>query len=196
MPPRLLTLLVCLSCPAFAQPSLLPTGAAQDPVAAALHTWHRGERTAGFGAFVGAGLVTGVAGGLLLASGTTLDRSAGWPLLGVGALELIAGLILGVSSIGREDERAAALLADRAGFLALERPRVARISSRLQPILLAAEAAITLGGGVTAGVGALQRNDTLLGVGLGIAVQGLVLFLLDWAVLDRAQAYESALQAP
>jgi hypothetical protein len=199
MPPRLLTLLVCLSCPAaLAQPSLLPADARaqQDPVAVALHTWHRGERASGLGPFLGAGLATGVAGGLLVASGTTLDRSAGWPLLTVGALELVAGLIFGLSSFGREDERAAALLADRAGFLTAERARVARITSRFQPILLAVEAAITLGGGVTAGVGALQRNDTLLGVGLGLAVQGLVLFLLDWAVLDRAQAYETALQAP
>jgi hypothetical protein len=33
----------------------------------------------------------------------------------------------------------------------------------------------------------------MLGVGLGFAVQGLVMFLLDWAVLDRASAYSTAL---
>jgi transketolase C-terminal domain/subunit len=34
----------------------------------------------------------------------------------------------------------------------------------------------------------------MVGVGLGLAVQGLVMFLLDWTVLDRARAYENALE--
>jgi hypothetical protein len=52
---------------------------------------------------------------------------------------------------------------------------------------------MTVAGGALAGGGALTSNDTVLGVGLGLAVQGLILFLLDWAVLDRAQAYQAVL---
>lgn len=173
--------------------ALLPAEAPSDPVRAALHTWHRGERVSGFGPFVGSGLATGVTGVLLGTQGGTLGRAAGWTLLGFGALELVAGLYFGLSSFGNEAARDALLTKDRAVFLETERARLTRITTRFQPILLGVEAAVTLGGGVLAGVGGLQRDDALLGVGLGLAVQGLVLFLLDWAVLDRAQAYAVSL---
>lgn len=45
---------------------------------------------------------------------------------------------------------------------------------------------MALAGGAVAGVGALQKSDFALGLGLGLAV-------LDWAVHDRAQAYAVAL---
>jgi hypothetical protein len=86
-----------------------------------------------------------------------------------------------------------ALTANPAEFAKSERERVARVTSRFQPILLAVEGALSAGGGVFAGLGALRRDDLMLGVGLGFAVQGLVMFLLDWAVLDRASAYATAL---
>lgn len=173
--------------------ALLPAEAPIDPVRAALYTWHRGERVSGFGPFVGSGLATGVTGVLLGTQGGTLGRAAGWTLFGFGALELVAGLYFGLSAFGNEAARDALLTKDRAVFLETERARLTRITTRFQPILLGVEAAVTLGGGVLAGVGGLQRDDALLGVGLGLAVQGLVLFLLDWAVLDRAQAYAVSL---
>lgn len=166
---------------------------AQDPIAAALKTWHRGERVSGFGPFLGAGLATAVSGSLLVTSPSELARSAGWPLLGFGALEVLAGLFFGFSSFPREAERLATLEHDRSDFLLSERARIGRITSTIQPILLTVEAVVAVGGGGLAGAGALTRNDLLLGLGLGFAVQGLVLFLLDWAVLDRAQAYATAL---
>jgi hypothetical protein len=70
---------------------------------------------------------------------------------------------------------------------------VARITNRFQPILLAVEGALSVGGGAFAGVGALRHDELMLGLGVGFAIQGLVMFLLDWAVLDRASAYATAL---
>lgn len=63
-----------------------------------------------------------------------------------------------------------------------------------QPILLIAEAAVSLGGGAMATAGALARRDILCGVGIGLAIQGLALFILDWAVLDRARGYAAGLE--
>lgn len=51
-----------------------------------------------------------------------------------------------------------------------------------------------VGGGVLAGIGGLRGDDVMAGVGPGLAVQGLVFLLLDWAVLDRAEGYAAALQ--
>lgn len=52
---------------------------------------------------------------------------------------------------------------------------------------------VCVGFGAVAGVGALQKSDFAVGLGLGLAVRGLLMFALDWAVLDRAQAYAVAL---
>ena len=185
---RLLLLLTLCSSMAFAEESIT-----SEQVRVHLHDYYRGERLSGFVPFVGSGAGSLLAGTLLVTSNTELGRGAGWVNIGFGALEVIAGLYFALSSYGKERALDEALTANPAEFARLERERVARIAGRFQPILLAVEAAISAGGGVMMGVGALQRNDTMLGLGIGFAVQGLVMFLLDWAVLDRASAYSTAL---
>lgn len=185
---RILMLLSLCSSLALAEDSITT-----DQVRVHLHDYYRGERLSGFVPFLGAGVGSLVAGTFLVTSNTELGRNAGWVNIGFGALEVIAGLYFALSSYGKERALDAALTTNPVEFARLERERVARITSRFQPILLAVEAAISAGGGVMMGVGALQRNDTMLGLGIGFAVQGLVMFLLDWAVLDRASAYSTAL---
>ena len=158
-----------------------------------LHDYYRGERLSGFLPFTGSGVGALVGGSLLVTSGGEVGRGAGWVNIGFGALEVIAGLYFALSSYGKERALDEALTLDPAAFAKSERERVARITGRFQPILLAVEGVLSVGGGVLAGVGGLQRDELLLGVGLGFAVQGLVMFLLDWAVLDRASAYGTAL---
>ena len=183
-----LLLLTLCSSMAFAEESL-----SKEQLRVHLHDYYRGERLSGFLPFVGSGAGSLLAGTLLVTSNTELGRGAGWVNIGFGALEVIAGLYFALSSYGKERALDEALSTNPAEFARLERERVARITGRFQPILLAVEAAISAGGGVMMGVGALQRNDTMLGLGIGFAVQGLVMFLLDWAVLDRASAYSTAL---
>lgn len=179
--------------------SLLPTVARAegttepDAVRDALHLWHRRERLSGLIPFVGSGVATGTAGAFLLASTQQRDQVAGGIILGFGILELAAGLVFGLASLGSEARRDEELTADRAAFLLKERARLDRINTVFQPVLLGFEAALVLGGGITAGVGALKHDDLALGIGLGLAVQALVFFLLDWAVADRAAAYGLAL---
>ncbi len=185
---RLVLLLSLCPSLAFAEESL-----SSEQLRVHLHDYYRGERLSGFVPFVGSGAGSLVAGTLLVTSNTELGRGAGWVNLGFGALEVIAGLYFALSSYGKERALDEALTANPAEFARSEKERVARITGRFQPILLAVEAAISAGGGVVAGVGALQRNELTLGLGLGFAVQGLVMFLLDWAVLDRASAYSTAL---
>ena len=62
-----------------------------------------------------------------------------------------------------------------------------------QPILLTVWSVVAAGGAGLATAGHFSRDDGMIGIGLGLAVQGLVMFLLEWTVLDRARAWESAL---
>lgn len=176
--------------------ALAPTPSAtaeRDVLREQLHLWHRGERISGFVPFVGAGLATSLAGTFLVTSDSTSARGGGWVLLGFGVLEVAAGLAFALSSFSAEARRDAELTQDRAAFIEKERARLTRITTLFQPVLLGVEGAVAIAGGVTAGIGALRRDELMVGVGLGLAVQGLVFFLLDWAVSDRAQAYAVAL---
>lgn len=186
---KALPLVLCLAASLASAQDLTPT----DQLRVQLHEYYRGERLSGFVPFVGSGVGSVVAGTLLLTSNTTLGRGAGWTHLSFGVLEIVAGLYFAFSSYGKERSLDAALTANPAEFVRSERERVARIMSRFQPILLGVEGALSVGGGVFAGIGALRRDELMLGIGLGFAVQGLVMFLLDWAVLDRAAAYSTAL---
>jgi hypothetical protein len=170
-----------------------PASLTPDQVRVHLHDYYRGERFSGFVPFVGSGVGSLVTGTLLVTSNTDFGRAAGWTNLGFGVLEVVAGLYFALSSYGKERALDEALSANPVEFAKSERERVARITNRFQPILLAVEGALSVGGGTFAGIGALKRDEVMLGVGIGFAVQGLVMFLLDWAVLDRASAYATAL---
>jgi hypothetical protein len=156
-----------------------------------MHTFVRSERRSIIPwAIAAASTLT--ASGLLLGSGGALERGAAWPLLGFGILELAAGLLFGLRN---EQPKLDALLDENpVEFVAHETKKVSRISGVFQPVLLGVEALIVAGGGLMAGLGAERRDGSLEGVGIGLAIQGLVFFLVDWAVLDRADDYLAVLK--
>jgi hypothetical protein len=171
-------------------PSLLST----EQMAALMHTYVRGEWLASI-PFAISGAATVTTGGLLIGSEPTpLNRGLGWPLLVVGVLQLGAGAVLGVRTPSHEAELSRLLDQHPQDFARAERAHVGRIVNLNQPLLLAFEGAIVAAGAVMGGVGAAQHSFTVEGVGIGLAAQGLLMFVLDWAVLDRARAYLSALE--
>ncbi len=169
-----------------------PASLTVEQMSALMHTYVQGEGSAAI-PFAGTGVVTLAAGGLLLADGKDLERGAAWPLLSVGAIETLAGVALAA----REGAHTAALdklLAENPQeFARSERHHLHLIRDRYQPILLSAEAVLAAGGGALAIGGAVKHQDTLEGVGLGLATQMVAMFLLDWAVLDRARPYAEGL---
>jgi hypothetical protein len=155
-----------------------------------MHVYVRGERLAAI-PFGISGLVQTLTGALLLTSSNSIARGAAWPLLVFGVVGIASALAFGLRSQGPALDT---LLDEGTGrFLEHERKHAHRITHVFQPALLAVEAVVTATGGILAGAGAARHDDTMAGVGFGLAVGGLVLFLLDWAVLDRAQGYEAAL---
>jgi hypothetical protein len=171
--------------------ALVPRDPAPAVLREAMHAFVRGERRSII-PFAIAGASTLAAAALLLQSSGALERGAAWPLLGFGILELAAGLFFGLRN---ERPRLDALLDENpAEFVAHETKKVSRISGTFQPILLGVEAALIAAGGLMAGLGAERAERTLEGVGIGLAIQGLVFFVIDWAVLDRADDYLAVLR--
>ena len=157
----------------------------------AMHTFVRGERRSII-PFAIAGASTVTAAALLLGSNGALERGAAWPLLGFGILELAAGLFFGLRN---EQPKLDQLLDESPAEFAREQTKkIGGIANRNQPLLLGFEALVVAVGGALAGVGALKHEDTLQGIGIGLAIQGLVFFVIDWAVLDRADDYLAVLR--
>ncbi len=173
-----------------AAPTLVPHEV--EVLRSALQVYEKGERRSVL-PFGVAALTTLTGGGLLLLSSDAVARGAAWPLLGFGLLELAAGLFFGIRN--EQPKLEAQLDADPAAFVREERERIGRISRRNQPILLGVWSAVIAAGGAMAGVGAARSERTVAGVGLGLVVQGLAFFLIDWAVLDRADDYLAVLRS-
>jgi hypothetical protein len=194
MATRVMVLLTCLALPAFAEEPTpeFKASLSRAQIGALMHTDGEGERNSVI-PFATMGAATVIGGGLLLATDSKVGQGAAWPLLTFGALEIVGGLIFALRGAPHMRHLDALLASDPQEFARVERLRVHRIRDRFQPILLIAEAAICVGGGAMATAGALSHRDTLTGVGIGLAIQGLALFLIDWAVLDRARAYATAL---
>lgn len=179
--------------PAPAASAAPSAGLSSEALRHLMHTYVRGERAAAI-PFAFAGVAQALAGSLLLTSSADLAHGTAWPLIAFGAVEIIAAVVLGVRS--QEPKLDALLDQGVPGFLEQERHHAHRIVHVYQPLLLIVEGAVVGAGGVMAGIGAAKTNQALEGVGFGLAIGALALFLLDWAVLDRAQAYEAALNTP
>jgi hypothetical protein len=156
-----------------------------------LRAYGEGETSASIPFFT-TGAVGVASGAVLLGQGGKMGHGAAWPLLSVGGVEMLAGALLATRS-GHFEALQAQLGRDPQAFAREERHHLYLIRDRYQPFLLSLEAAVAVAGGVMAGLGSSQQQPTLEGVGIGLALQGVALFLLDWAVLDRARAYLSAL---
>jgi hypothetical protein len=159
---------------------------------AQMHTYYSGEALAGI-PFLGAGLASAVAGAGLLLSRDTTARGAAVPMFGFAAIEAAFGIYLAIRNPLRLTEFDTQITVNPNAFVTSERLKLKNIVHTYQPILLAVWAAASAAGGAFAIAGHVSSDRTMIGVGLGLAVQGLVMFLLDWTVLDRARAYETAL---
>jgi hypothetical protein len=195
MATRLILVLVCVATSADAEDAATPefkASISREQIGRLMHTDAEGERNSVI-PFATMGAATMIGGGLLLATDSKVGQGAAWPLLTIGALEIIGGVIFALRYGPHVRHLDALLASDPAEFARAERKRVYRIRDRYQPILLVTEAVICVAGGSMAAAGAVARRETLTGVGIGLAIQGLALFLIDWAVLDRARAYATAL---
>ncbi len=158
----------------------------------AMHAYFLGEKQQGY-FWGGIGLFALSAGGYAFARRTEFSRGFAYPMMAVGLIQLAVGVVLLV----RSDAQIAALdktFGDGArGFRDAELERIRRVN-RTFLILEIAEAVLIAGGIGLAGVGASRGNDTMKGVGLGLALQATAMLALDGVASHRAHIYQSALE--
>ena len=131
---------------------------------------------------------------LLAADTTEVAKGAAVPVIAFGAIELGAGLVLYL----RTDALLAGLDHDLTsspgGFKAKETVHLRRVRDSFSALMWTEMALASLGVGLAA-VGAYTKAPTVEGVGLGLAVESSVLFVLDSLAADRAKPYLSALES-
>ncbi len=159
-----------------------------------LHTYYEGEKSGAL-QFALPGLANVGVGAALLASETSdVAKGAAVPTVAFGAIELLAGAVLFLrtdSLLARLDRK---LTLDPRGFHEEERTHLRRVDAQFSG-LMAIEIAVTgLGAGLAAG-GAFAKDPTVQGVGVGLAVQSTVLFLLDATAAERSTRYLSTLES-
>lgn len=167
-----------------------------EQVRAAMRNYVSGERLTVI-PFGFAGIANIAAGSVFLTQGNShhLTWDAGWTALAFGVVELAAGIAFNLSNAGKARKLDLLLDEDPKKFAEQETKRMQRIRDFNQPLLLGVEAVLTGAGALTAAIGYANHSDGTIGLGLGLAVEALILYVLDWTVLDRARGYASVLEA-
>ena len=173
---------------------LAPAAAWGDPPASLDQTMERyfhGERDEGY-AWMAAGDASLVAGGALLAQGSGIARGLSYPLLAVGAIQLVAGLSSLARSDGRLDDLRRRSALDPRAVREGEGKRIERLNFLFKVIRYTEYSLLGLGA-VGAAVGAGIREDQLLGAGLGLAEEAALMLTLDHFAEQRAHRYGAGL---
>lgn len=159
----------------------------------AMDTWFEGERN-GSAVLVGAGLLS-LGGGVLLASqDDDLAQGLGITYAIFGGLELAFAASYNAGLPGRRAELEGQLRRDPAGTRLAERERMQGVADRFfiyriaEGVIAATGVALMIGGTVS-------DEDTVTGVGLGLATQVAFILLFDQFVEHRAYAYLDHLNA-
>jgi hypothetical protein len=139
-------------------------------------------------AFVVFGAATAVAGGALRTEGGDFGKGFGWSSLLGGGLTALGGAAYGLTVVPRREYYVSLFEQDPARFQREEAEHIAGTNFRFV-FYLGLEIATTLGGGGMIAYGLAEDDDLFKGIGTGIALQGLGLFVLDLLGALRASSY-------
>lgn len=152
-----------------------------------------GEFLQGF-AWSGVGLVSIGTGIVLVTRDDEVAKGASYPVLGVGAIQLGAGIVSFISPPRRAARNAVLIAADHDGFLRDEGKRIRRVNTAFR-VLAITELALVVGGVATAVIGHAKDAPTAEGVGIGLASEAAVMYVLDHFAHRRAERYAARLSA-
>ncbi len=175
---------ILLAGPAFAADEG-PVG--RSAIGDELHEYYDGEKLSAF-VLGGFGAAAAAAGGVLVTRDTDFARGFGWPLLALGALQLVGGFVYVLQVNGEIDHYGATLARDPSAFKEEERSHIQGTTSRFVFYRLF-ELGLTLGGAAVAAYGFASNRDAGKGAGLGIAAVALPLLVIDSFNNARAQHY-------
>lgn len=169
----------------------LARAAEPPPMPNAMHDYFAGEKQSGWW-WAGAGVVGMGAGVALLAQGGDRARGASWPLLGIGAVQLIAGAVLLTHTDARVAKLDEELRAAPDKFADAEGARVEQLG-RTFTLLVGTEVTVVAVGVGLAAYGFAAPRDVFAGLGVGLALEGGAMLGLDGFASRRAARYGRAL---
>lgn len=167
---------------------------AADGLADGMHSYFDGERRGTIGFMTaGSGLV--VAGGVMVAFDEPAElRAAAYPMLALGAVQLIVGAVFHSRGKRKVAELDQLLETDRAAFLLEETARMDTVRKTFLGAVIA-ESVLTVGGLITGIVGVTRGIPVATGFGFGLAGSaGVALGLDTWGAI-RARTYRETLES-
>ncbi len=157
-----------------------------------MHAYFDGEIRGGYGFMAtGAALIGG--GSALWLSKEDAGRGAAYPMLGVGALQLIAGAAFAFGSPARVDTFDTQLSDSPAAFQRDELERMNGVNATVSALEIAELTLMGLGL-ITAAIGLVLEEDTLTGIGAGTTLSIGSVFVQDLLVHSRAREYRDNLK--
>jgi hypothetical protein len=138
--------------------------------------------------FVGYGVVTGGAGSLGLTQSGDFAHGLGWSSLILGGVTALGGVGYGVAVKVRGDHYKGLAETDSAAFAKEEGEHIGGTDRRFA-LYLGAEIGEALAGIGMATYGLAAKNELWKGIGIGAAIQGIGLFVIDVPGAGRAARY-------
>jgi hypothetical protein len=155
---------------------------------ASSRSYYDAEVTTAF-LFVGYGAVTAGAGAVSLTQEGDFAHGFGWASLIAGGVTALGGAAYGVAARVRGNYYNALAEKDPAQFKREESERIAGTNQRFV-LYLGSEIAETLAGIGIAAYGFAAKSDLAKGIGSGVAIQGIGLFVIDAPGAGRAARYQ------
>ncbi len=172
---------------------MAPPPVSEEPALRAMKTYFRGEIGGGF-TLMGMGAVgVGVGTGLLVtADGRDGRRGAAYPLLGIGALHLAAGVFVNLGSVKRIKKFGPAIADDSDGWIKGEEKRMRGVSTQF--LVLKVVEGVGIAGSIgLAAYGRETDRPLLTGLGIALASEFAATLIFDIIAARRASRYRTAL---
>jgi hypothetical protein len=161
----------------------------------AMTEYFAGEKRGGF-VLVGMGVAGAGTGAALFATSDsgTIERGLSYPLLGMGAAHLAAGVFVYLASRGRERAFATEIAGNSRAWSVRERKRLAGVAMQFK-VLKIVEVVLIAGGLTIGGVGHSTERPQLAGIGYGLALEAAATLVFDVVAARRVYRYREALDA-
>jgi hypothetical protein len=164
----------------------------QAAVLGELDSYYGGERTAAY-IVAGLGLASIGAGSALVTRSEAFARGLGWPLLGLGGLEVVGGVAYAFQVSAEVHHYQGALAQDAAAYRAEELVHIRGTRARFVYYRITEIALFALGAGFAI-YGFASNHDAWKGVGIGVAGVALPIAIIDTFNNARAAGYEEQVQ--
>lgn len=181
-------------------PAAAPEPITREALVDDMHDYFRKEKRGG-AVLMGIGAPAVALGGGLLAQDRPLFRGFAYPVLIIGAVELAGGLLFYLRTDAQVRKLEAGFRSSPVETQTAERRRMRRVNLQFALIegfeltlLLGGVAMAVAGGALSPQTLSIDNKETLIGVGLGIALESAGLLTFDLFASRRAHAFTRSLE--